>query len=114
MSKKGLEQLQDDDPNRHSIILEKQVQVESIEHLYMSHERLFEISSMLTVPYKSVLKDQLRLLDLESIVTDKMSKFGEISEIIKYADEELKWSRLRNLIEKKLEIRSEYSNEERT
>ena len=104
------------DPNRDDIILDKQIQVEAIDHLYMSHRRLFEISSDRDIPYELILDKQNELLNLEELVTDcdKIGKYGEIDYLIKVAGKELHWDAIRKATEKKLKNRSEYSNEERT
>lgn len=114
-SKKSFEK-KEIDPNRDDIILEKQIQVEAIDHLYMSHRRLFEISSDRNIPYESILDKQNELLNLEELVTDcdKIGKYGEIDYFIKVAGKELHWDAVRKSTEKKLKNRSEYSNEERT
>jgi len=50
ISKKGLVPTKND-PNRGNIIYEKQVQVEAIDHLYLSHRRLFEKASLFSISY---------------------------------------------------------------
>jgi len=114
VSKRGLT-FTELDPNRGNIIYEKQIQGEAIDHLYMSHRRLLEKSSILTIPYETILLDQLELMNLEDVVTEagKISNYSEINEIIKFSNQEFKWNKLREAIEKRLKLRSEYSGEKR-
>ncbi len=113
MSRKGILSTQND-PNRGNIIYEKQIQIEAVEHLYLSHWRLLDKSTLFSTSYESIISENLDLLNLEELVTDtnKIGNFGEIDEIIDYSDKELGWNSVRKSIEKKLELRSKYATQE--
>jgi hypothetical protein len=112
-SKNGIRSYKDPDPNGGRIIYENQVQVEAINHLFMSHKRLFEVSSILHISYKSIIKEQLDLISLEELFIEGIGNYGEISKWHERASEILNLNGIRSLINKNLKMRSEYSHEKR-
>lgn len=107
-SKSGVDYNKKNDPNM-SLIYEKQVQVECIDHLNISLKRMSEISSNFYLSYESVLNNQIKQDNLEEFFMEDISNFGEINNIFEYASNELNWDKLRELIKNKLVTRSQYS-----
>lgn len=93
-----------------SMLYEKQVQIESIDHLNISLKRLSKISSNVNLSYESVIFDQIKQISLEEFFIEEISNYGEINKIFSYASNEFNWDSIRELIDKKLKMRSEYSN----
>lgn len=107
-SKSGVNYNKKKDPNL-SLVYEKQVQVECIDHLNISLKRMSEISSNLSLSYESVLNSQLNQDNLEEFFMEDISSFGEINKIFRHASGELNWNNIRELIKNKLMTRSQYS-----
>ncbi|MBI5679633.1 MAG: hypothetical protein HZC47_01870 [Methanobacterium sp.] len=102
------EVMKDNPTNR--FIFEKQVQIESINYLYMCHKRIAEKSSLLSIPYEPVLEGMLNVLKLDSM-TKGVTKFLELNNTYSFVDKILKWDEERKYANEMLDIRAKITNE---
>jgi len=93
------------DPNHGQFIYDKHVQSEFVEYLYMSHRLLEERSLQPQRAIEAVVGEQQQIALLERTLTDA-SPFGEILDLVRYADACLGLDRLRLQIRENLRLKT--------
>jgi hypothetical protein len=98
--------------NREAIICEREVLVQSVNYLIMTHERQYERASNDAIHYKSLLKEQLSIINLDKL-SNKLGHYGEIMNFHKYAFQVFELSEIQKQAIDCLKIRSDYEREEK-
>lgn len=112
-SRKGLESDKEFyDPNRGHLIYNKQVFVESILHFYLSCRRLEERSLLKIFSYKSLIKEQLEVIEFYKN-TQKVTNAGELNDFYEAAINNFNFNELKDYTDERLRIISEISKENR-
>ncbi len=105
--KKGLKSnIQYSDPNRGHLIYDKQILVESLIYLYMSHIRQMERTFRTSISTEQIIREKQHIMQIEEFI-QKISNFGEIVDLLRYAGEKFDFKGLRERIEKNLELRAQ-------
>lgn len=101
------------DINRGNNIYEKQILEESINYMRASHERQYERAADQSIPYRSLLKEQLTLVKMDNLM-DSIGNSGEINNFHNYAIDIFNLPKIREQASECLKIRADYAREDKT